>query len=334
MKRLAILLAFAAVALPQSALAWGNAGHRAVGEAAMRALPTEVPAFLRTPQAVRDVGELSREPDRLKGNRAYDQNHSPSHYVDVEPGGKILGGPTLDTLPPTRWEYEKALQAVGKDSWKAGYLPYSMLESYERLTRDFAYWRVLKAAEANPKWKAHRAWFVADRLRREALIFDSLGFLSHFVADGSQPLHTSVHANGWEEGYSNPQGYTTARIHGPFESDMVKKTLQPAAIARSMTPLRVCNCPMDQRIRDYLKASVALVEPLYQLEKAGGIADGDPRGPAFAHKQMAVGASELRDMIVESWRASEKQTVGWRPIPVADVLSGKTNPYPALYGID
>ena len=35
-----------------------------------------------------------------------------------------------------------------------------------------------------------------------------------------------------------------------------------------------------------------------------------------------------------AWRGADKQTVGWRPIPLADILSGKVDPYPALYAID
>ena len=55
------LIAALVVALaPAQALAWGSMGHRIVGESAMQALPDEIPAFLRNPTAVRDVGELSR----------------------------------------------------------------------------------------------------------------------------------------------------------------------------------------------------------------------------------------------------------------------------------
>lgn len=334
MRRLAALAALAAIAIPQHAAAWGNTGHRIIGEAAMRALPKEIPAFLRTPQAVLDVGEQSREPDRSKGSgKIHDHDRDAAHFVDTEDDGRILGGPRLDALPPTRQDYEKALQAANTDSWKAGYLPYALVDRWQQLTRDFAMWRVLKAAEANPKWRAHRAWFRADRLRREKQILVTLGELSHFVGDGSQPLHISNHYNGWGD-YPNPQGFTTARIHGPFESDMVQRTARPAAVAAAMTPLKLCNCAIEQRTRDYLISTWKLVIPFYELEKAGGLTEGDPRGPEFAHRQMAVGASELRDLIVEAWRASETQTVGWRPIPVRDVLSGKTDPYPALYGID
>ncbi|HEY8571019.1 S1/P1 Nuclease [Phenylobacterium sp.] len=333
MKRLAAAAVLAAITMPQPALAWGATGHRLIGEAAVRGLPAEIPAFLRTRQAALDVGEQSREPDRSKGaGKIHDQDRDAAHFVDTEDDGRILGGPRLDALPPTRADYEKALQAAGQDSWKAGYLPYAIADRWQQLTRDFAMWRVLKAAETNPKWKKNRAWFTADRLRREKQILVTLGELSHFVADGSQPLHLSNHYNGWGD-YPNPQGFTTARIHSSVDTDIVLRG-GTGSLTAAMSPLRLCNCSVEARTRDYLLSNARLAIPLYELEKAGGLKAGDPRGPAFARKQMALGASELRDVIVEAWRASETQTVGWRPIPVKDVLSGKTDPYAALYGID
>jgi hypothetical protein len=324
----------ALTALPGSALAWGNTGHRIIGEAAMRALPADLPAFLRTPQAVRDVGELSREPDRVKGaGKTFDNDHSPAHFLDLEDDGRILGGPSLAALPATREDYDAALRAVDQDSWKAGYLPYAIVDSYEELARDFAYWRVLKAAEANPKWAAHRAWFTADRKRREAQILAALGKLSHFVGDGSQPLHVSVHFNGWGD-YPNPNGYSTAKLHAPFESDLVQAAVKPAEVQAKVAAFHSCGCPVAERVAGYLAATGRLVIPFYQMEKAGGLNPGDPRGPALATQQLAVGASELRDLIVEAWRMSGKQTVGWKPVAVADVEAGRTDPYPALYGID
>src|SRR3990167_4274986 len=103
----ALLIALA----PGQALAWGSMGHRIVGEAAMRALPDEIPAFLRNPQAVRDVGELSREPDRSKGSgRIHDHNRDAGHFLDLDDEGRLLGGPAFIPLPATRADYEKALQ--------------------------------------------------------------------------------------------------------------------------------------------------------------------------------------------------------------------------------
>jgi hypothetical protein len=336
MKRLApAMLAAALVSLtPGMALAWGSTGHRIVGEAAVRALPPEIPGFMRTPQAAIDIGEYSREPDRAKGaGRVHDNDRDPGHFLDLSDDGTALGGPPLSALPATRAEYDTALRAVGQDSWKAGYLPYAIIDRYEQLAKDLAYWRVLTAAEANPAWAAHKAFFTADRIRREQQILIAAGELSHFVGDGSQPLHVTVHFNGWGD-FPNPQGYTTAKIHGPFEGDLVQAAVTEAGVeARMLTP-KACDCTIARRVADYLAGTGALVVPLYELEKAGGLAPGDPRGPAFAARQIAVGASELRDLIVQAWRVSANETVGYKPVAVADVVAGRVDPYPALYGTD
>ena len=335
MKRLAALaLAGLTLAAPTPLLAWGNTGHRILGEAAARALTPDTPAFLRTPQAVRDIGELSREPDRMKGSgKLHGHDRDSAHFVDLDEDGKILGGPPMLPLAGTRADYETALRAHNLDQWQGGYLPYSILDRYQQLTTDFAYWRVLKAAEVNPKWRNNRRWFREDRIRREALILKDIGELSHFVGDGSQPLHVTIHFNGWGD-YPNPAGYSTARLHGPFESDLVQQNVRAADVRTKVAPFRSCDCTIEKRVADYLLATGKLVIPFYELEKAGGLKPGDPRGPAFATDRIAVGASELRDVIVEAWRASENSKVGWKPVAVKDVLAGTADPYPALYGID
>jgi hypothetical protein len=336
MKRLLILALGAVMASPTAALAWGATGHRMIGRLAEAALPTQTPDFLRTAQAIDDVGELSREPDRSKGaGRAHDSDRDPGHFLDLDDAGTVLGGPALTALPPTRAEFDTALRAVGQDSWKSGYLPYSIIDDWQQLVVDFTYWRILHAAEANPQWAAHRAWFAADRRRREALTLADVGRLSHFVGDGSQPMHVSVHYNGWGD-WPNPQGFTTARIHAPFEGALVAATVSPQAAAAEMTPLRLCRCAIEQRTIGYLGATAKQVIPLYELEKAGGLAGQDPRGTAFATRQIAVAASELRDLVVEAWEASATRSVGYKPVVVSveDVVAGRVDPYPALYGAD
>ncbi|MBS0363349.1 MAG: S1/P1 Nuclease [Proteobacteria bacterium] len=339
MKRVASVPALAAalmVALaPASVFAWGGSGHRMIGVAAMKALPAELPGFLKTPQAIVDVGEFSREPDRIKrAGKAFDSDRDQGHFLDLDDNGAVLGGPKATALPPTRQDYEKALQAVGQNSWKAGYLPYSIIEDYQQLSQEFAYWKALKFAESNPAWAAHKPFFTADRIRREGQILIAVGYLSHFVGDGSQPLHVSVHFNGWGD-YPNPNGYSASRtFHADFEGALVRQGVTQADVEKAMSPLNATAEPIDQRIGAYLAATGALVVPLYELDKAGGLKAGDPRGPAFATKQIAIGASELRDLIVMAWRGADKQSVGWRPIPLGDILSGKVDPYNAFYAID
>jgi hypothetical protein len=281
------------------------------------------------------VGELSREPDRSRGaGRVHDNARDPAHFLDLGDDGRVFGGPRLDALPPTREDYETALRAVGADSWKMGFLPYAIVDRWEQLAKDFAYWRVLHAAEANPAWSGHRAWFAADRRRREAQILVTLGSLSHFVGDGSQPLHVTIHYNGWGA-YPNPAGYSTAKLHVAFVGPFVRANVRSAAVAARVAPLKTCaGCPILGQVESYLGETGKTVIPFYQLEKAGAFAPGDPRGAAFATARVAAGASELRDLAVEAWRASAQETVGWKPIPVAEVLAGRIDPYPALYGED
>jgi len=211
MKPIALTLCFLVWLSPGHALAWGGSGHRMIAQAALESLPADLPPFLRTPKAAADVGELAREPDRWKGaGKVHDQNRDPAHFLDIMDDGSILGGPRLETLPATRKDYEAALKIAGTNSWDAGYLPYAILDAQQQLTKDLAFWRVISAAERLERNPERRAWLNADRARREYLILVTLGQLSHYLGDGSQPLHLTVHFNGWGD-FPNPQGYTLAR---------------------------------------------------------------------------------------------------------------------------
>jgi hypothetical protein len=321
-----------AVAVTQ-ALAWGATGHRLIGQLAAEALPAEVPAFLRGRKAVAAMGELAREPDRWKGaGKLHDSDREGAHFLDLDEDGKILGGPALTDIKATRADYEKALQAAGTDGWQAGWLQYSIIDGYQQLVIDFRYWRVLTAMEKRSKG-AQRAWYRADRLRREQLLLRDFGEFGHYVGDGSQPLHVSIHYNGWGD-YPNPKGYTKDRIHGPFEGVFVAANVAAPAVRAVMAPFRDCGCPIEQRTVDYLATTGRQVEPLYDLWGQGGFKDGDARGVAFADQRVAAGASELRDLVIMAWRDSARGKVGWPAVSVEDVLAGKADPWEALRGKD
>lgn len=331
------LSAFAVAAglalIPVSAGTWGSSGHRMVGVLAFQALPEEVPAFLRTKQAVQDMGELAREPDRSKGSgRIHGTNRDPAHFVDLGEDGRILGGPLLSELQPTRAEYETALRAAGVDSWKAGYLQYAMIDGYQQLVRDFGYWRVDSIMEKRSKG-ARKAWYKQDRIRREKLMFANLANLAHYVGDGSQPLHVSIHYNGWGD-YPNPKGYTTEKIHGPFEEDFVAGAVTPAMAQAAMVPFNDCKCTIDKRVVAYLTRTQTFVDPLYRMWGEGAFRPGQSKGADFAAERVGAGASELRDLVVMAWRDSATTKLGWPVISVADVESGKIDPYVSMVGDD
>ena len=328
------LLAAGAVALSGGpAWAWGATGHRLIGQAAMAALPVELPAFLRTPQASAEVIELSREPDRWRDSgRVHDSDRDGAHFLDLGADGRIAGGPTLAALPPTRAAYAAALRAAGADEIAEGYLPYAIVDGFQQLAKDFAYWRALKAAEARQADPEKRAWLQADRLRREGLLVRDLAVLAHYVGDASQPLHVTASHDGWRG--PNPQGFTTWRIHAPIEGAFVRANLTAPMVQARLSPYRACACVIEARTAAYLAATASQVEPLYALEKIGGFRGADARGVEFTAVRLAAGASELRDMILDAWRAGGTMSVGYPVVSVAAIEAGEVDPYDSLYGLD
>jgi hypothetical protein len=289
------------------------------------------PAFLRTAEAAAEVGELSREPDRWRSaGKVHDGMRDPAHFLDIDDHGKVLGGPDYRALPPTFIEYEAALRAAGTDSAKAGFLPYAIIDGWQQLTKDLALWRVAVHGEATEADPVRRAWLVADRRARERLILRDLGIWAHYVADAAYPPHVTVHFNGWGD-HPNPKGFTTEKIHIPLEGPYVLANVSEEGLRAAMPPPRQCGCSIAVRVRDYIQTNYALVEPFYQLEKDGGFKPGDPRGVAFQASRLGAGAAEVRDLVVDAWRMSEAMNVGYPPMTLADVTSGKTTAYDVLY---
>lgn len=318
------------------ALAWGSTGHRIIGELAAEQFTADMPGFLLTAQAKTDIGEYARELDRSKGaGRIHGTNKDPAHFIDIDDEGRMYGAApfTVEGMPPTRAAYEKSLQAVGKDSWEAGYLPYAVIEGWQQLVKDFTHWRILVSAEKRETNAARKAFYADDRRRREAMIVNNLGTWAHYIGDGSQPLHNTTHYNGWGD-YPNPKGFTKEPIHAPFEGEFVLANVKEAAVRAAMPAYRDCACTIDKRTIDYLSASQTRVEPLYQLWKDGDFAKTTPKAVDFTTLQLALGAAELRDMVIDAWKASATGSIGYRQTLVtpAEAEAGVKDAWLALWG--
>jgi hypothetical protein len=321
--RAALGVVILAAAVPSQALAWGATGHRLIGVLATKNLPDEIPAFLRTPEAIAQIGELAREPDRWRAaGKAHDAERDPGHFVDAADDLTVLGGPALKALPPTRQDYDTALRAVGSTQYKAGYLPYSIVDGWQQLKQDFAYWRVAAAGEKFATSESDRAWFAADRKLREMLTIRDLGVWAHYVGDASQPLHVSVHYDVWGS-YPNPEGFNTVRgFHARFEGAFVRANVSEADVAALLVPYRDCACAIEARTADYLVATQSFVIGLFRMEKARAFDGVNKDGKAFAAARLAAGVDELRDMAIDAWRASGDAKVGFQGISVKDAEAG------------
>jgi hypothetical protein len=322
-------------AVAGTAWGWGATGHRLLAEEAMRALPAYVPAFLRSSEGIVDVGEYAREPDRWRGaGDVHDSDRTPAHFIDLDDQGLTLAGQSLDNLPKTRSDYEAALRAKSIDPAKAGYLPYATIDAYQQVIKDMAYWRILNLMEGREADRTKKAWYRADRVRREDLTLRDIGVLAHYMGDTTQPLHLSIHYNGWGT-FPNPDGYTNEKIHGPLEGAFVQANVTGADLRAGIGAYVPCTSAAEVCINGRIRHHFQQVIPLYQLEKAGGFKEGDPRGKAFITARLAEGASDLRDALLDAWRDSKTMPVGYPAAIYDDFVASKVaDPYGSLYGND
>lgn len=306
-------------------LGWGATGHEFVSGVAAEALPDEIPAFALTPEAVDEIAVLGRELDRSKGSGdPHDKERDPGHFVSLDNSGRVMGLMPLDEIPSTREAYDGALRAGSAfTQYSAGYLPLAIVDGWQQLVKDFAYWRAASVGARTAIDPADRDWFDTDRRRRERLVIRDLGVWSHFIGDASQPLHVSIHFDGWGP-FDNPRGFSTRRgLHAQFEGAFVKANVRREAVKAAMASYRACGCPVQDRARTLMLASHAAVVPFYELEQKGAFVDGNEAGIAFATARLAESASVLRDMIVDAWRASADIGVGYPMIPVRDIEAGR-----------
>jgi hypothetical protein len=325
----AAVLALVLTAAPPAVRAWGTTGHEIIGHVAMQSLPDDLPPFLTMPGAVATIAELGTELDRVKGaGYSFDRDMDPAHYVDVGDDRRIAGTVALSALPNDMEAYAAALREGGSDPYKAGYLPYAIADGWQVLRKDFAYWRVFDYLSRSARSAHDRTAFANERVLREQVIVYQLGIWSHYVGDGSQPLHVTVHFN--DRG-----------IHAPFEGAFVRAHVTAAAVAKLVppggprSPDRAIDEPeLLQEIGLYLRASNDEEPQLYVIARRGGFKRATPEAVAFATARVADGARELRDLIVLAWDDSLYESVGYPEMPVSDILSGRTHPTPADFGRD
>lgn len=302
-----------------SALAWGALGHRLISTSGEAALPQELPDFLRSAAAVAEVGDLGPEADRLKSSgRTWNSDDDPGHYVDLADDGTV-GGLALAALPPSREAFDTALRAAGTDQYKMGFLPYELIDGYQQITTDFAYWRVFAYGAAHAASAGDRAFFAFEKTLRETLTLRDIGYWSHFVGDASQPLHVSIHFNGWKEKYPN----LARDPHGRFETALVRASgATQALVSARMSPYTHWTGTYEAHVAAYLTTTLSFMPRVYALDAAGAIDGHSTDALNLILDRLAAGATMLRDSLADSWTESGTKKIGYPAVSVGDIELG------------
>ena len=313
-----VLLGLALAALgSQPARAWDYEGHRVINQLALAALPTNVPAFAHSPGAQERIAFLSGEPDRWRNvpDLAVRHGNGPDHYLDLE---ELAGyGLKPADLTPFRYDFEAKLALVraavpekfvapdparNEDHTRqlVGLLPWTLAEYYGKLKAAFAYLRALQENGGTP----------AEIQNAQENVLYLMGVMGHFAGDATQPLHLTLHHHGWVG--ANPKGYATnTSIHQWIDGGYFAKTggLDAARLKGRIHPAHVRpdsgkGLEIFGWIVPFLVEQHKLVEPLYQLDKAGklNVEPGAPEGRAFLETQLVAGGQLLGDLWLSAWQ--------------------------------
>jgi hypothetical protein len=321
-------------ALPGPVRAWDAHGHRTITYLALDGLPPELPQWLREPEIVARIAEQASEPDRWRGTRRTPIRHeaNPEHYINAE--DLALFGLTLETIPPHRYEYfrvlalahqahpERFARRQPRDDpdrirpWP-GFLPHAIAEHHAKLQSAFHTLRILEAL-ADPRREHELA-------QARCNIIYHMGILSHFVGDGAQPLHTTIHHHGWIG--ENPQRYTTEYgFHSYIDGRILEiHGLDYESLRPGMKYYRVHAAEPWPELLGYIGRSLAGVEPLYGLQKDGTL-EGEA-GRDFISERLRDGGAMLSALYRAAWESSEPTE---RDISAFVRFAGRRAPAPDL----
>ena len=204
--------------------------------AAVQALSDDVPAFFRDGE--RMIAHCSYDPDisRNRGAPHVNSAEHPEHYLDLE----LLEG---KPLPKSRYEFTQLCTELGIKPDKVGLVPYALAEWTERLAVAFA---------------EHRKWPNNTFIQNKCLVY--AGFVAHYAQDMCQPLHLTIHFDGWKQ----PDGSVLHKgIHEKVDALIEYLGLDPSVLAKDQEIQ-----PLDDLMAGIVEefhAGYSLLNQVYEL---------------------------------------------------------------------
>jgi hypothetical protein len=305
------LVVAATLCISQPAFSWGTRGHSVIDRTAVDALPDDGPVFLK--KYADYIAGSASIPDTWRGAS--------------EPFSKIEEDPNhgwfreqfsfMKEIPRSRYEfvlalYREQLRIEKSDPESArlmnvrwtGTLPYAAAEVYGHLVADM---RLLRKTRADGK----------DTAFLEQTCAFYVAWMGHYIGDGAQPLHDTIHHDGWQG--PDPNGYTRdPRIHGRFESQYVDAiSLTEADILPRIGAPGHLQGDVFELILAHLDEAGSNVEAIYKLDKRNAFADvHDQEAREMVYSRTASGARMLRDLVYRAWLESALPVTFSKPSPI------------------
>ncbi len=241
--------------------AWWGRGHEILSQAAVEALPADMPDFLR--RGAKVVAHISYDADLFKNRGTPHLNHAEhgEHFFDIE----LLQG--MD-IPAQRYAFVDSCVAHKVAPTKVGFLPYALAEWTERLT--------IALAE-------HRRWPDDGTIQNKCLIY--AGFIAHYAEDLCQPLHVTVDFNGRKQADGSVLG---KGIHEQVDSLVEKLEFDPAELAKGHEVIAMDS--LFAGIMGQIAESNGQVERVYKMAGImGDLSAAEVRAFALERARRAVG---------------------------------------------
>jgi len=222
MKKVVLVLLLIAI-LPLNLSAWGDKGHKLITAHSLEFLKTKI----NLPDSIiKEIITRSVDPDNRKKQ---DPTEYPKHFIDIDFFPEYMSGQIVLNRDELKSRYPDSVLV------KQGYLPWATLDTYEKLVDAF------KSGE-----KEKIVLYLAD--------------LSHYVADGHQPLHATINYNGQLTGQKG--------IHFRYEIEMVDAYLEE--IIKGLVKFdigAVEKKDLEYKIFDYINESNTYVELILSGDK-------------------------------------------------------------------
>jgi hypothetical protein len=317
--------------------AWGVRGHTVANLAAVEGITQDGPVFLRAQKAY--IGHLGTIPDTWRSpSEPYLRISEDANHGWYTEGFDFIPNPPHSRTEFTLRVYDEYLKNKSKDPERAkllnirytGLQAYSMIEGYERIKAGMRLYRNASSPEEANRVNIGSIYasispLLGDRAQVQQMLANDIafymGWVGHYVADAAQPLHNSIHHDGWSG--ADPKGYTRdPNIHGRFESqyvDLIGVTEEDVLKYMRKEPRLLDN--VWKAVLDHSLEARGFTEDVYRLDLRGAFGKkDDAEARELVCKRLAAGAGFLRDLAYTAWIESAK------PLPRVEVIDQPQNP--------